>query len=167
MDGLNLKWEVPFKVDDYVVGFKYSLSELKRAPQTLFARRDVELTSDAKASINAEFDVADKTLQVAAKWVSEKAGIAMSALADSKEMLKKVGAKTSSEFNGFNLDISGDYNLLKKVTDVKTRLNKDDTTAEVTYNTDDRDIVLSVNHDLDSRNSVHPSISLSGNGGCQ
>lgn len=160
VDGLNLKWEVPFKVDDYVVGFKYSLSELKRAPQSLFARRDIELTSDSKANIDAEFNVADKTLEVAANWVSDKAGIAMSALADSKEMLKNVGAKTSSDFNGFNLDIAGDYNLLKKITDVRTKLKKDDTSAEVTYNTDDRDVVLSVNHELDSKNSVHPSISL-------
>jgi hypothetical protein len=160
IEGLNVKWEVPFKVDEYVVGFKYSLSELKRAPQTLFAKRKFEVNDDMSANIDAEFNVADKTLEVAMDWVSDKAGIALSALADSKEMLKKVGASTSNSFSGFNIDLSGKYNLLSKVTDVTGKLKKDDTTASVKYNTDDKDILLSVNHDLDSRNSLEPQISL-------
>lgn len=160
VDGLNLKWEVPFKVDDYVVGFKYSMSELKKAPQTLFAKRTIGMGDDSRATVSAEFDVASKNLQVATSWMSDKVGLAVNALADSKEMLKKVGASTSRAVGDFNLDLEGKYDMLKKSTDFSGKLSRDDTSAEVTYNTDDRDVVLNVEHNLDASNSVEPSISL-------
>lgn len=159
VDGLNLKWEVPFKVDDYTVGFKYSMSELRKAPQTLFARRTIGL-GDSSATVDAEFDVAGKTLEVATSWVSDKVGLAVNALADSKEMLKKVGASTTRSVGDFNLDLSGKYDMLKKSTDFAGQLSRDDTSAEVTYNTEDRDVVLNVKHNVDDRNTVEPSISL-------
>lgn len=159
IDGLNVKWEVPFKVDDYVVGFKYSLSELKKAPQTLFAKRTFAL-GESEATVNADFDVREKTLQVASSWVSNQVGLAVNALADSKEMLKNVGASTTRSLGDFTLDLAGKYDMMKKTTNFQGQLSKDDTTARVNYNTDDRDVILSVAHQLDSRNSVEPSISL-------
>lgn len=160
VDGLNLKWEVPFKVDDYTVGFKYSMSELRKSPQSLFAKRTIGFGDEARATVNAEFDVASKTLEVATSWVSDKVGLAVNALADSKAMLKKVGASTTRSVGDFTVDISGKYDMLKKSTDFKGQLSRDDTSAEVTYNTDVKDIVLNVEHQIDDKNSVEPSISL-------
>ncbi len=147
-------------MDDYVVGFKYSMSELRKAPQSLFAKRSVSVGDDSTVAVNAEFDVASKTLEVATSWASDSLGLAVNALADSKEMLKKVGASTSRAVGDFNLDLSGKYDMLKKTTDFAGKLSRDDTSAEVTYNTEEKDVVLNVAHNLDDRNSVEPSISL-------
>ena len=33
VEGLNLRWEAPFKFDDYVVGFKLAMRNLKKATE--------------------------------------------------------------------------------------------------------------------------------------
>jgi hypothetical protein len=159
IEGLNLKWEVPFKVDDYVVGFKYSLSEMKKAPQSLFAKRKFEI-GDSSATVNADFNVQSKVLEVATSWASDRAGVAISALADSREMLKRVGASTSRTIGGFTLGLAGKYDMLKRSSEFSTKLSKDETAAEFRYNTEERDVVLSVSHDLDTNNALTPKISL-------
>lgn len=52
----------PFKVDDYLVGFKYNIAKLGEAPEVVFARR--------------EFGVSDGTLTVQAGKLSMLASLA-------------------------------------------------------------------------------------------
>lgn len=39
VEGFNIQWEVPFKVQDYVVGFKYNVGDMKKTPDSLFAKK--------------------------------------------------------------------------------------------------------------------------------
>ena len=158
IDGLNVKWDVPFKFDDYLVGFRYSLSELRKAPESLFAKRSFNV-ADSDLDIDADFNVRDKSVNLAGRWVSDKLGLAVSALADSKDYLTEVGAETKQKWNDMNV-IAAKYDLGNKHTNVKTTLSRDETSAAVSYNTNDKDVLLEVSHDLDSSNTVSPSISL-------
>ena len=53
--GLNVKWTAPFKFQDYVVGFKTTLGDLKRAPEELFIKRSFSTGSDGTATVGKPF----------------------------------------------------------------------------------------------------------------
>jgi hypothetical protein len=42
MEGVNLKLNAPFKIDEYNVGFKYNLAKLGSAPEVIFAQRSFD-----------------------------------------------------------------------------------------------------------------------------
>jgi len=159
LDGLNLKLAVPFKVDDYVVGFRYKLAQMKKVPESLFAKRSLDI-ADGTATVDADYELGGKTLNIAAKWVSDKLGLSMHAEGNTKDKLTEIGASTKQEINGKKITLTGDYDLVNKKLDTTASLNLQDTTAEINYNNVDKDVVLAVSHDYDNRNTISPSISL-------
>ena len=60
MDGLNVELTAPFKFQDYVVGFKYAISDLKRAPESFFARRKFDTAGDSSVNVNGDYNLAQK-----------------------------------------------------------------------------------------------------------
>jgi len=160
-EGLNLEWSAPFKFKDYIVGFKYKLGDtLKNAPETLFAKKSISTGVDGTASIEANYNVADKTLSAIGKWASEKVGLSLSAEANTNDKLTKVTAVNTQTVGGNKLTIGAEYDVLDKKASVCTKLAVDDTVVGLSYDNEDKDPVLSVSHQLDAKNLFAPSVSL-------
>jgi len=162
LNGLNLNWAVPFKVDDYVVGFRYKLNELKKYPETLFAQKTFDV-ADGSATVDADLNVEGKTVSVAAKWVTDKLmdGVktTLNLNGDSKDKVTSVGGEFNKDVNGNDVTIKGCYRVSDSRLDVEGKVSHDKATAEVTYNTGDEDIGLSLKYDLDESNSPKGSYS--------
>lgn len=96
VEGLNINWEAPFKFDDYVVGFRYALGNLKKAPESLFAKRSYDTpVVEGSATVDVDYNLDSKVFAVESKWVSKKDGFELNAKGDSKDKLISVGASTS------------------------------------------------------------------------
>jgi len=162
VNGLNLNWEVPFKVDDYVVGFRYKLNELKKYPETLFAKKTLDV-ADGQATIDADLNIDGKTVAVAAKWVSDKLVEGVKATlhleGNNKDYLTQVGAEVNKNIDGKDVELKGTYNVADQKVRANGKVVVDKTTAEVAYNTADEDLQLSVSHDLDANNTPKGSYS--------
>jgi len=160
IEGLNVNIQAPFKFQDYVVGFNYALGSLKKAPESLFARRSFNTAGDGSVSLDAEYTLDDKVLSVSSTWNSDDLGLSLQANADTNERLKSVGLTKQQNVNGNKLTVGGVYDLLKSKFKVNSHLNVDDTNVNVAYDSEDQDPVLSVSRRIDDNNEVEPSISL-------
>lgn len=160
LEGLNLKWSAPFKVQDYVVGFKYSLGDFKKVPDSLFANRSFN-TVEGVADVEADYNVAGRVLEVAAKWTSDKLGLSVAATGNSRDRVTEVSASTNQDIRGNKVTLSGTWDRLKNKLDFSTRANlENNLAAQVDYDTVDRNPVLSVSYKVDDKNTVTPAVSL-------
>jgi hypothetical protein len=160
IEGLNVNIAAPFKFQDYVVGFKYALGDLARAPEAVFAKRTFENDDGSKVSVDGNYNLADKLLSVAANWNSDKMGMSLSADADSRDKLTAVGFTKDTSINDNKFTIRGAYDLLKKKISGDGTLDIDQGSINIAYDTEDKDPVLSVNRALDDNNEFKPSVSL-------
>lgn len=158
-EGLNVNVAAPFKFQDYVVGFKYALGNIKRAPESLFAKRTFD-TSEGKFAVDSDYNIADNTLGVSASWTSDSLGLNINAVADSKDRVTNVGFKKDTTVDDNKLTLSGAYDLLLKKFSAGSSFTVDSTTVDIAYDSAAKDPVLSVTSSLDSKNEISPSISL-------
>jgi len=82
VEDLDFKFAVPFHIKDYLVGFRYTLGNLKKAPESLFAKKSFDTPADGLATVEADYNIASNNLNVGAKWVSEKLGLTVGAVGD-------------------------------------------------------------------------------------
>jgi hypothetical protein len=160
LEGFNVNVAAPFKFQDYVVGFRYALGDLKRAPESLFARRSFNTGSEGTATIDADYSLTEKSVSVAAKWTSSNLGLTVSADGDSKQRLKKVEFVKDLPVNDNTLSLSGAYNVLKKSFKGCAELFADNTKVKLEFDSTDKAPVLAVTRSLDENNEVTPSICL-------
>jgi len=160
LEGFNLNWSAPFKFQEYIVGFKYNLCNLKKAPEEFFAKRSIDTGLDGRATVDATYNLASKTTAVAAKWVSDKLGFTFTAEGDTVDHLKEVGVETTQDVKGNKLNLHGNYDLTKKKISGSAKLFVDDSSLKLAFDNVDRDPVLSVSHKLDAKNTIEPSVSL-------
>lgn len=160
LNGLNIQLSAPFKFKDYVVGFKYNLGDLKKAPESLFAKKSITTPADGTATVDVSYKLDDKTTDVSATWNSDKVGLELTANGNSDDYLTSVGATSTQTVGGNKLGVSAAYCLLKKKLSAAGKLTVDDTAVEVTYDTEAQDPVLAVSHKLDASNTIAPSVSL-------
>lgn len=125
VEGLNIKWSAPFKFQDWVVGFKTTLGDLKKAPEELFAKKSFE-AGEGTATVDAEYVIDSKLLSVNGKWVS-KSGIEVRAKGNTVDHLTEVGAETSTTVSGNKLTLGAVYDLIGKRLSSTTKLSVDDT----------------------------------------
>lgn len=72
VEGLNIEWAAPFKFDDYVVGFRYALGNLRKAPESLFAKKSYDTpVIEGAATIEMDYVLDSKLLKVDSKFVSK------------------------------------------------------------------------------------------------
>jgi len=159
LEGLNIKWTVPFKVQDYTVGFKYSLADLKKVPDSLFAKKSFDAGS-GQACVNADYNIADKKLGVCANWSSEKDGLSFGVSGNSNDRVTEVRACTTQTIGGNKWNIKGTWDRVKNTIGLNTKTTVEDITAEIDYDTTDKNPVLSVAYKLDANNVFTPAVSL-------
>lgn len=63
IEGLNVKISAPFKFQDYVVGFKYALGDLKRAPESLFAKRSFDTAGEGSVTVDTDYNLENQVLR--------------------------------------------------------------------------------------------------------
>lgn len=160
VEGFNLHVVAPFKFQDYVVGFRYALGNFKKVPESLFAKRTFDTGAEGSATVNADYDFDDNSLNVAAKWSSDSLGVSVEADGDSKRRLKTVGVSKSLSVKDNKVTISAAYDALKKKFQGSALLDADATTVQVKYDSEDKDPLLAVSRALDDKNEISPSIRL-------
>jgi len=160
VEGLNVNIAAPFKFQDYVVGFKYALGDLKRAPESLFAKRSFDTVGDGSVSVDADYNLENKVLSVSSKWNSDSLGLSLGANADTNDRVTHVSFGKDTNINDNKLSLQGAYDLLKKKFSAQSTLNVDQTTVNVKYDSENKDPVLSVTRNIDSKNEISPSVSL-------
>jgi|LakWasMet20_HOW5_FD_contig_51_131422_length_957_multi_2_in_0_out_0_1 hypothetical protein len=159
LEGLNLKLVAPFRVQDYVVGFRYALAGLKTLPESFFAQKSFDL-GDSTLDVDADFTVANNVLKVGTRWNSEPFGLSVTANADTESRFKDVGFTKNLDLNGNKLSLHGVYDLLKKSVRGAAVVDADATRVKLSFDSLNQDPELSVSRNIDASNSIHPSIRL-------
>lgn len=101
-------------------------------------------------------------LNVAAKWVANKVGVTFNANADTRDRVKSVGFSKDFEIQGGNnLNLGGNYCLLKKKFSTTAALTAGTTKVDVDVDSVDRAPGFKITKEIDDAHSVSPSINLS------
>lgn len=160
LEGFNINIVAPFKVEDYIVGFKYALGDIKKFPESLFAKKDFNTFDKGTATIEADFSPSDNNLGLFAKWKSDDYDATLTAEGDLKDKFTACGFEKSFTVNDNKFTLKGTYDVLKKTFTGSGKVKIEDTDVKITYGTEDKDPVLSVTHALDAENEIAPSIGL-------
>jgi len=160
IEGFNFNVVAPFKFQEYVVGFRYALGNSRKTPVSLFVKRDFETPGDGIATLNADYDLGDNSLNIATRWNSDALGLTVDADGDTKRRLRTVGLSKSLKLNGNQLTVSAVYDVLKKNVLGGALLDADGTRVEVKCDSENRDPLLAVTRALDEKNEISPAIKL-------
>ena len=171
LEGLNIKLGLPFKIDQYIAGFKLRLGSLrnsitKKASRyhltplldTLYGKTVVDTPFfPGTATVDCDYRVDSRTLYAHTRWISKERDIEVFAAADTDNFLTDIGfeltVSNTTEKTRVSLDAS--YDLKNSKLDGSTKIAIGDTAVKVTL-----DHVVKVIHKIDDRNIVTPSISL-------
>lgn len=160
IEGLNINIEAPFNVQDYIVGFKYALGNLRRMPESLFARKDFVTPGDGRLSVRADYLVEENKARIATSWQSDSLGLEVGVSGDSKDLLTQVHVEKGALLAGNPLRAYGAYDLTRKVFAGTASYTMDKTSVTVSGDSVNLDPVISVTRPLDAQNDIMPSISL-------
>jgi len=160
LEGFNVNLAAPFKFQDYVVGFKYALGDLKKVPESLFAKRTFDTPGEGKATIDAMFNVGDNVFGVEAEWESEDLGLTVYANGNTADKMTSVGAKKDLDVDDNKLSIKAMFDIPKKIWSGKAKFDAEAACVEVECDSEERDPILTITKSLDDNNEVIPSISL-------
>eukprot|EP01035_Chromulina_nebulosa_P018215 gene18215-23881_t len=130
IDGLNIKFTLPFEWNDAIVGLKYTLNNIKSLPDSLFYKKSIDLNTDNKFSFDADYSLADQKIELTTVLANKQSGLTGKLVTDNN-----------------NYDIS-------------TKVTKDRITTDLAYNTVENNPILTVGVDIDDVSTIAPSISL-------
>lgn len=159
-EGLNLNIVAPFKFQDYVLGFRYAVGNFKKLPEALFASKSFETFGEGHVTVDADFNVDDKVLNLDAEWQSDKLGLAVAISGDNVNTLKTVAVSKDLPLNDKKVTLSSSYDALKKKISGKARLSIPKTVVDLAFDSDSQDPTLIVSRAIDENNEVIPSIGM-------
>lgn len=158
---MNINWQAPFKFKDYVFGFQYHLSSnLKKLPEKLFVRKTFPTPLSGVGDITAEFSPEDKVVGVVLNWMNEKRGVDLAVAGNSKDKFTVARLGLAKNIKGVNCAINSGYDHLKKQVYVATTAAYKDLTCHMEVDSENKDPRVSLLYNVDSRNTVIPSVSL-------
>lgn len=149
----------PFRFQDTIFGFKYSLDSVSVAPESLFVHKAIDTPQDGKLTLDGDYAIAPNRLGVAARWVSGKLGLTVGADLDSVSYVNHVDVSKSLSVDKKHITLSGAYDVRKQAALAGVDVRVEATNIALAYDTADKDAVLSVSHELDADNIVTPSVS--------
>jgi hypothetical protein len=114
LDGLNLQLNAPFKIDDYVVGFRMALKSVLSKdsrlplPDSVFLKKSVATPSplDGTATVDTSVDLATKVLSADATWSAKETDLSLTASANSVDRVTDVGISTRAKVRQNNAPTS-------------------------------------------------------------
>ena len=164
LDDLDIKWRGLFNLKEYSVGFKYALKSLlnRELPESFFAKRIIDDVAYGKALLQAEYDVKKESASLYCNWVSNKFGVTLTALLDSKDKLTEFACrKVQSAFLGADeTAIGADYVKEDDKVSFYARYARGDTAAEYRVDSKDLDSIVTISQNIDDENVFSPSLSL-------
>lgn len=162
LSNLNLKCAFPFKINDYVIGFRHKFSNdaLSYKPDAVFVKKTFETGDLGSLQVDAELESHNYVFSAATKWISDKWKIAFGLEGNTKDMLTNVDFTSDDSIQGTNLKTTLGYDLKTKTAHGKSAITMDDTTVELAYDTGKGDPELSVLHKFNDQNAIQPSVSL-------
>jgi hypothetical protein len=160
IEGLNINLEAPFRVQDYVVGFKYALGNLNRLPEALFARKTFDTVGDGKLSVSADYSISDNTAHVSTAWFSDRLGLTVGVAGNTVDKITRVEAQKDHLMGANRLSAKAAYDVCRKVFAGAVSGDVENTNVLVTCDSDTLDPVLSVTRAIDAQNAITPSIAI-------
>jgi hypothetical protein len=160
IEGFNFNVVAPFKFQEYVVGFRYALGNIKKAPESLFARRSFDTLGEGSATVEADYNLGDNTLNVDATWKSDSLGLSVGVNGDSKKNVKAVSVSKNVPVNDNKVTLTGVYDVLKKKVLGHVSVDAPQTVVDLKFDSEEQDPVLSVSRAIDDNNEIIPSIAL-------
>ena len=164
IDGLGIVWAVPFNFGDYLVGFKVALANLSKTkmPDSLFAKRTIATPSplDGSVTLDTDYNIAEKVFSADATWAAKSTDLELSASGNSVDQLTDVGFVTKVNLGETKTTLTGNYNLLKKKLASALKVDYAKTSAQMSYDTVDKDPILKMTQEIDPYNSFSPWLSF-------
>jgi hypothetical protein len=160
IEGFNFNIVAPFKFQDYVFGVRYALGNFNKLPESIFAKKSFETPADGLATVNADYDFVDNSLNIATRWNSDSLGLTVQANGDSKRKLKTFGVSKSLNIKDNRLSVAGAYDLIKKKISGSASFDADKTRVQLSVDSESRNPELFVSRALDENNEINPAIKL-------
>lgn len=160
IEGLNIQLEAPFRVQDYVVGFKYALGNLNKIPEAVFARKSFDTIADGKLSISADYSIPDNAAKVSSAWYSDSLGLTVGVSGNTIDKITRVEAQKDHLIGANRFSAKAAYDVYKKVFAGAISCDVENTNVHLFCSSDDVNPVLSVTRAIDAQNSVTPSIAV-------
>ena len=166
IEAANLVGEVETQVSDQIAaGATYEQNSAKFSPKTLFTRWTSK--GGDPLEVTATYNVASNSAEVDIEY--EKSGTTINANLDSARKALLTAVEVSRDFTveGRNLNVAPAYNFVNSVASVTSNLAlSSDTNVELKLdsddvsNTDSLEGTLSINHNINAKNSIKPTIAL-------
>lgn len=160
VEGLNFNVIAPFKVQDYVVGFRYALGNLRKLPESLFATKSFDTFGEGRATVDVDFNVDDRVLNLDAMWQSDKLGLAIGATGDNKNTLKSLLVTKEVPLKDNKVTFYAAYDVIRKKISSKARLSIPKTVVDLAFDSESQDPTLTVSRAIDDNHEVIPSIGM-------
>lgn len=160
IEGLNVNLEAPFRVQDYIVGFRYALGNLNKLPETLFARKTFDTPMDGKLSVSADYSIPDNAARVSSAWFSDSLGLTVGVAGNTVDKLTRVEAQKDLLIGSNRVSAKAAYDVCKSVFAGAVSVDVENTNVLLTCSSDTVDPVLSVSRAIDAQNTIIPSIAM-------
>jgi hypothetical protein len=160
IEGLNINLEAPFRVQDYVVGFKYALGNLNRIPERVFARKSFDTAGQGKLSVSADYLVPENAAEVTTSWYSDSLGLTVGVSGNTKDKVTLVEAQKDHVIGANRFSVKAAYDVCKKVFVGAASCDIENTSVQLSCSSDDVDPLLSVTRSIDAQNSITPSFAV-------
>ena len=101
---MNLECDFPFKFNEYVLGFKHSISNFAKAPESFFLKKTYDTPNNSKTTIKLDYNSVDQVLASSTTFESDtKYGLTAVADANTKDYLTKFSVESNTNFNSLHL----------------------------------------------------------------
>lgn len=161
LEGLNIKWSVPFNFNDCIVGFNCNLADtFKSAPESIFAKKTFTSSDMGSTTINADYGIAKKVLKVCSKWCSNKGDFSVGVVGNSEDYVTEVSASTTQDFLGNPITVKGTFDILKEKLGLNTKATFGDFATEVDCDSISKNPSIMLEYNVNSDNKLATSISV-------
>ena len=106
--------------------------------------------------MDADYIVDPKVVSLSGNWLSDKLGLSLTALGNTRDKLTGLVASKRCTFGGNDGVVNADFNLKSKSLVGSGSVTVERTTVTATYLTSNQELVVAVSHDLDDDNTVSP-----------
>lgn len=165
LEGLNIKIVAPFKFNNNIFGFKYTLTNIQKIPDIIFAKTvHNNCLYEGDIIIESDYHIKNKIFNIQSIWQNKKEKLSLLLKGNNINQLPITELGLSKEINYNNKDILINliYNIPQKIFKGFSHidLNNNNIQLEINYNSLTKESVLSIIKNLDKSNDIIPSISL-------
>jgi len=166
LEGLNIKIIAPFKFENNIFGFKYTLKDAQKIPDIIFAKTTRNnCFYEGDVIIESDYHIKNKIFNIQSLWQNkkEKLSLLMKGNNNINQLpITEIGISKELKYNNKDILINLIYNIPQKIFKGFSHidLNNNNIQLEIDYNSYTKESILSIIKNLDKSNDIIPSISL-------